>query len=111
MLLYAIPLEKVDITTTKYSSAYMAVVTYGPTYGPTSKLIPPGKNARRYADDNLRCIFVNETCCILVQISFKFIPKGSIDNKPAFGLNNGLAPNRWQVNAQPEKYLISLVRL
>ena len=29
------------------------------------------------------CIFVNEKLCILIKISLKFVPKGSIDNNPA----------------------------
>ena len=29
------------------------------------------------------CIFVNETFCILIKISLKFVPKGPIDDNPA----------------------------
>ena len=35
------------------------------------------------ADDNFKCIFLNEKLCILIQISLKFVPKGPIDNNPA----------------------------
>ena len=35
------------------------------------------------ADDNLKCIFVNENDRILIQISLKFVPKGPINNKAA----------------------------
>ena len=35
---------------------------------------PPGQNGCHFADD----IFMNETFCILIQISLKFVP---IDNK------------------------------
>ena len=42
---------------------------------------------------------------ILIQISLKFFPKGPIANKSAFGIDNGLPPNRRQViiwtNADP----------
>ena len=33
--------------------------------------------------DIFRCIFMNEKICILIKISQKFVPKGSIDNNPA----------------------------
>ena len=51
---------------------------------------PLDKMAPHFADDIFRCIFVNEKFCILIKISLKFVPKGSIDNNP------GLAPNRPQ---------------
>ena len=35
------------------------------------------------ADDIFKCIFLNENVRILIQISLKFVRKGSIDNKPA----------------------------
>ena len=44
---------------------------------------PPGQNGRHFADDIFRCIFVNEKFYILIKISLKFVPKGSIDNTPA----------------------------
>ena len=34
------------------------------------------------ADNIFECIFLNEKFCILIKISVKFIPKGSIDNNP-----------------------------
>ena len=40
-------------------------------------------NGRHYAYDIFRCIFVNETFCILIKISLTFVPYGPIDNKPA----------------------------
>ena len=36
-----------------------------------------------FADDNFKCIFLNENDRISNQISQKFIPRGLIDNKPA----------------------------
>ena len=42
---------------------------------------PLGQNGYHFADDNLRCIFVNENVCILIQISLKFVPWCPIDNK------------------------------
>ena len=44
---------------------------------------PPGQNGRHVADDIFRCIFANETFCILIKILLKFVPKGPIDNNPA----------------------------
>ena len=41
---------------------------------------PHGQNGHHFADNIFRCIFVNETICILIQISLKFVPKGLIDN-------------------------------
>ena len=44
---------------------------------------PPEPNVRHFADDILKCIFVNEKFGILVKISLKFVPKGQIDNNTA----------------------------
>ena len=35
------------------------------------------------ADDNFKCIFLNENYRILIQISLKFVPMSPIDNTPA----------------------------
>ena len=45
---------------------------------------PPGQNGRHFADDDFRCISVNEKFCTLINISPKFVPKGPIGNNPAF---------------------------
>ena len=44
---------------------------------------PLDKMAAILADDIFKCIFVNEIFSILIKISLKFVPKGSIDNNPA----------------------------
>ena len=44
---------------------------------------PPGQNGHHFTDDIFRYIFVNENFCILMKISLKFVPKGSIYNNPA----------------------------
>ena len=44
---------------------------------------PPGQYGRHFPDDVLKCIFLNEEMCILIQISSKFVPKGPINNNPA----------------------------
>ena len=43
----------------------------------------PGQNGRHFADEVFKGIFVNEMLCISIQISLKFVPKGTIDNKIA----------------------------
>ena len=40
----------------------------------------PRQNGRHFADDILKCIFLNENVWIPIEISLKFIPKGPIDN-------------------------------
>ena len=44
---------------------------------------PPGQNGRHFPDDILKCIFMNENFCILIEISLKFVPNGPIKNIPA----------------------------
>ena len=39
---------------------------------------PPGQNGRQFANDIFRYIFVNEKCYILINISLKFVSKGTI---------------------------------
>ena len=43
----------------------------------------PRQNGRHFADDIFKCIFLNENAWILIKISLKFVPKGSINNIPA----------------------------
>ena len=57
-------------------------------------VIPPEQNGRHFADDIFECFFVNEKFLVLIKISLKFVPKVPIKSNPAFGLDNGLAPNR-----------------
>ena len=57
------------------------------------------QNGCYFADYIFRVIFLNENWCILIQMSLKFVPKGSVDNKPAFGSGNGLSPVRCQAIA------------
>ena len=47
---------------------------------PTLNSSPTGRNDHHFADDIFKCIFVNETFCILIKISPKVAPKGSIDS-------------------------------
>ena len=43
---------------------------------------PPGQMATIVADDNLKCILLNENKKIPNRISLKFVPGSPIDNKP-----------------------------
>ena len=43
----------------------------------------PRQNGRHFADDMFNCISLNENLWIPIEISLKFVPKGSINNKPA----------------------------
>ena len=43
----------------------------------------PRQNGRHFADDMCKCVFLNENVWIPIEISLKFVPKGSINNNPA----------------------------
>ena len=43
----------------------------------------PRQNGRHFANDILKCIFLNENVWIPNNISLKFVPKGPINNNPA----------------------------
>ena len=42
---------------------------------------PLGQNGCHFTDYIFKCIFMNEKFCVFIQISIKFVPKGSNDNK------------------------------
>ena len=42
----------------------------------------PRQNGRHFADDILKCIFLNENVWIPIKIAMEFVPKGSINNIP-----------------------------
>ena len=46
----------------------------------------PRQNGRHFADDIFKCIFLNEIVWISIEISLKFVRKGSINNIPALVL-------------------------
>ena len=60
--------------------------------------LPLDKMVAILADDNFKCIFLNENGRIAIRISLKFVPRSPIDNKASIGSGNGLASNRRQVN-------------
>ena len=49
----------------------------------TVNTLRPRQNGRHFADDMFKCIFLNENVWIPIEISLKFVPKGSINNNPA----------------------------
>ena len=44
----------------------------------------PRQNRRNFTDDVFKCNFLNENILILIKISLKLVPKGPINNIPAF---------------------------
>ena len=44
------------------------------------------QNGRHFADDNFKCIFLNENVWIPIKISLKFVPQGPINIIPALVL-------------------------
>ena len=55
----------------------------------------PRQDDQRFPDI-FKCTFLNENVWISIKISLKFLPKGSINQYPSNGSNNGLAPNSQQ---------------
>ena len=49
----------------------------------TFNTLRPRQNGRHFADDMFKCIFLTENVWISIEISLKFVPKGSINNIPA----------------------------
>ena len=49
----------------------------------TFNKLRPRKNDRRFADDTLKGIFLNENVRISIKISLKFVPTDPINNDPA----------------------------
>ena len=43
----------------------------------------PEQNGCHFAHDIFGSIFMNEKICILIKISLRFVPNGTINNKPA----------------------------
>ena len=51
--------------------------------GSGGNTLRPRQNGRHFADDIFKCIFLNESVWIPIDISLKFVPKGPINNNPA----------------------------
>ena len=43
----------------------------------------PQQDGCQFANHILKCIFLNENVCSLIEMSLKFIPRGSVDNMSA----------------------------
>ena len=63
---------------------------------PPFNTLRPRQDGRHFADDILKCIFLNEDVWIANEISLKFVPKGPNWQYSSIGLDNGLAPSRRQ---------------
>ena len=50
----------------------------------TGITLRPRQNGRYLPDDIFKGIFLNENVSIFIQISLKFVPRGPINNIPAF---------------------------
>ena len=57
------------------------------------------KRTPNFSDDIFHCIFLNEKCCILTQLSLKFVSNGPVDDISAFDFQAvSLEKNRQQMN-------------
>ena len=54
------------------------------------------QNGRHFPDDIFKCIFLNESVWISINISLKFVPEGQFWQYSSTGSENGLAPARRQ---------------
>ena len=78
------------INISQYFTAYQILLAMYPQWASSSRYImlintlKPRQNRRRFADDDLKCIFLNENVWIPIKISLKFVPKGPIGNIPAW---------------------------
>ena len=54
------------------------------------------QNRHHFADNIFQCVFLNENCCILIELSLKFVTKCSIHKICSIGSDNGMAPIRRQ---------------
>ena len=77
------------------------------TRNPVLTHLPLDKMAAILADDNSKCIFLNENDRIPIQISLKFVSKSPIDNKPA--LVQVMAWRRTGDNPLPELMLTQFI--
>ena len=59
-----------------------SLLPYGVTRPQWVNTLRPRQDGRHFSDDIFKWIFFNENCCIFIQISMKYIPKGPIYNNP-----------------------------
>ena len=50
---------------------------------PSVNTLRPRQNGRHFADDIIKCIFLNENVWISIRISLKFVHRGPINNIPS----------------------------
>ena len=61
----------------------LRITATSPRCGKRVNTLRPRRNEQHFADDIFKCIFLNETVWISIQISLKFVPKVPINNIPA----------------------------
>ena len=64
-------------------TSYLALMDEPWPMGVSISTLRPRQNGRHFANDMFKCIFLNENVWIPIEISLKFVPKGSINNNPA----------------------------
>ena len=70
-----------------YAGSLPLTLTYllsNVTQHPLKNTLRPRQNGQYFPDNIFKCIFLNEKVCILINNSLKFVPKGPINNIPAF---------------------------
>ena len=60
----------------------MAIQSTGTEPRQKNNIARPRQNSRHFAEDSFKFIFLDENCCILIQILLKFVPKGPFNSKP-----------------------------
>ena len=58
--------------------------------------LKPRQNGHHFQDDIFKRMFLYENYCISMKILLKFFPQGANQQYSCTGLDNGLAPARWQ---------------
>ena len=58
----------------------------------------PRQNGRHFADDTFKRIFMNENVRISINISLKFVPKGLINNTPAWSAPSHYLNQWWLIH-------------
>ena len=82
------PINLISLSLAIFSDIYRNVSSYMSMIARPVKLsnfntLIPRQNGRHFPDDIFKCIFLNESIWISIEISLKFVPKGQTNNIPA----------------------------
>ena len=86
MIADALAPNKCQAISNHHADSIVILVSYEPYYVThvlCFNTLRPRRNGRHFADNILKCIFVNKTFWILNKISLKYVPQGLINNKAA----------------------------